>query len=217
VASEARQADTIDESNEILIVGNGRVGGLVRRIQNAAGNHTTVIDYSAAQLDMLRRFGIRAYYGDGRDPELLHAAGIDKAKVVVVAIDDKQSITELTRYVCQHHPHVHVVARAVDRFHVYDLWEAGCRDIVRETYDSSLRMGRSVFEALGYPREEAQALVDEFNERDRQAMLDMASVYRSDIPAHENQVILDKVKELSAEFEKELLGKGLNKKRDPDR
>jgi len=127
VASETRQADTIDESNDILIVGNGRVGGLVRRIQNAAGNHTTVIDYSAAQLDMLRRFGIRAYYGDGRDPELLHAAGIDKAKVVVVAIDDKQSITELTRYVCQHHPHVHVVARAVDRFHVYDLW-AGCAE-----------------------------------------------------------------------------------------
>ena len=67
----------------------------------------------------------------------------------MIAIDGKDQITELVRYVGHHYPNVHIIARAVDRNHVYDLWHAGCRDIIRETYDSSLRMGRSAFEALG--------------------------------------------------------------------
>lgn len=210
-SKDSRDADEIDESNDIIIVGNGRVGGLVRRILYAAGYNTTVIDYSASQLERLRKFGVKAYFGDGRNPDLLHAAGIDKAKVLVIAIDDKQSITELARHVCQHHPQLYVVARAVDRFHVYDLWAAGCRDIIRETYDSSLRMGRSVFEALGYSRDDAQIMVDEFNELDRNAMVEMASLYRADLPTHENKPFTDKVKQLSEQFHNNPIGKGINK------
>jgi CPA2 family monovalent cation:H+ antiporter-2 len=213
MAKKSREADAIDERNDILIVGNGRVGGLVRRILTAAGYKTTVIDYSASQLEMLRRFGIKAYFGDGRSPELLHAAGIDKAKVLVVAIDDKESITELVRHISQHHPHVYIVARAIDRFHVYDLWAAGCRDIIRETYDSSLRMGRSVFEALGYSLENAQELVDQFDARDRKAMVEMASLYKPDVPVQENKAFVDKVKELTDESYIDLIGKGINKNR----
>ncbi|MGW8248908.1 MAG: monovalent cation:proton antiporter-2 (CPA2) family protein [Acidiferrobacterales bacterium] len=210
LSGQTRKADDIDEHNDVLIVGNGRVGGLIRRILTAAGYKSTVVDYSAAQLELLRKYGIKAYFGDGRSPELLHAAGIDKAKVLVVAIDDKASITELVRHVCQHHPNLHVVARAIDRFHVYDLWAAGCRDIIRETYDSSLRMGRSVFEAFGYSRDNAQSMVNEFDKRDRQAMYDMASLYRSDVPPEENPPFLAKVKEFNAELENELIGKGFN-------
>ncbi|KPK10427.1 MAG: potassium transporter [Acidithiobacillales bacterium SG8_45] len=211
LSKESRAADEIDESNDIIIVGNGRVGGLVRRILYAAGYNSTVVDYSASQLEMLRQFGVKAYFGDGRNPDLLHAAGIDKAKVLVIAIDDKQSITELARHVCKHHPQLYVVARAVDRFHVYDLWAAGCRDIIRETYDSSLRMGRSVFEALGYSRDDAQEIVDEFNQIDRKTMVEMASLYRPDLPTHENKPFTDKVKELSEQFHNNPIGKGVSK------
>ncbi|MDX5151233.1 MAG: monovalent cation:proton antiporter-2 (CPA2) family protein [Acidiferrobacterales bacterium] len=208
LASKTREADEIDEHNDVLIIGNGRVGGLIRRILTAAGYKSTVVDYSASQLEMLRKYGIKAYYGDGRSPELLHAAGIDKAKVLVVAMDDKASITDLVRYICQNYPKIHVVARAIDRFHVYDLWAVGCRDMVRETYDSSLRMGRSVFHALGYSIENAQEMVNEFDKRDRKAMFDMASLYRSDIPTEENQAFLTKMKEFLDEYENELIGKG---------
>jgi CPA2 family monovalent cation:H+ antiporter-2 len=208
---DSRDADEIEESNDIIIVGNGRVGGLVRRILYAAGYDATVIDYSASQLERLRKFGVKAYFGDGRNPELLHAAGIDKAKVLVIAIDDKESITELTRHVRQHHPQVYIVARAIDRFHVYDLWAAGCRDIIRETYDSSLRMGRSVFEALGYSLDDAQVMVDEFNQIDRDAMIEMASLYRPDLPTHENKPFIEKVKQLSEQFNNSPIGKGISK------
>ena len=207
----AQQADDITEDNDVIIIGHGRVGGVINRILIAAGYKATVVDYSASQLDMIRNFGFKVFFGDGRSPDLLHAAGIDQAKLLVIAIDDKASITEIARHVCHHHPDVHVVARAVDRFHVYDLWAVGCRDIVRETYDSSLRMGRSVFKGLGYSLDESHVLIDAFEERDRKLMIETAPLYREDIPIKDNQEYLAKVKELNEHWKDKLIGKAVNK------
>ncbi|NRA41538.1 MAG: cation:proton antiporter [Pseudomonadales bacterium] len=203
---QAPAADTIDEQNPIIIIGHGRFGGIVNRIVRAAGLQTTVIDYSAAHLEMITRFGIKAYFGDGRSPELLHAAGIEHAKLLVIAIDDKDSITDITRYIYQHQPQVTVLARAVDRFHVYDLWALGCRNIIRDTYDGSLRMGRSVFEELGFSGTQAQAMIDEFHARDQKLIKETADIYRSDIHPSENAAYLAKVKEFNARWKDELLG-----------
>jgi CPA2 family monovalent cation:H+ antiporter-2 len=197
VQSLDREHDTIDEKNHIIIAGCGRVGGLVGRMLRAAVEETTVIDFSAKQIDMLKVFGIKTYYGDATRPDMLHAAGIDEAKLLVIAIDDKEKITEMVRYITNTHPHVHVLARAIDRNHVYDLWFAGCRDIIRETYDASLRMGKSAFEALGVSSENAQDMLQAFNEMDRQGMLDVADAYDPDIPTMENQTYIDRVREVT--------------------
>ncbi|MDU8926376.1 cation:proton antiporter [Alisedimentitalea sp. MJ-SS2] len=191
-----READEMPGDSHILIAGAGRVGGLVNRVLEAAGFHTTVIDFSSAQLDILARFGVKHYYGDATRPDLLHAAGIDEAKIFVIAIDGKDQITELTRYVTANYPGVHVIARAMDRNHVYDLWHAGCRDIIRETYDSTLRMSRSTLEALSIPREVAETVIDEFNAVDRRTMLAVADAYDPAIPAHENQPYIDTIRAL---------------------
>ena len=174
---QTQEADEISSDAKIIIAGHGRFGGIVNRTLQAADFETTVVDYSQDQLEMLRRFGLNVYYGDATRPDLLHAAGIDEAKVLVIAIDDKEAITELTRHVVEHHPHVHIVARAIDRWHVYDLWEAGCRDIIRETYDSSIRASRSTFEALGFSRDKATNIVSAFEDFDRETMIKMADAY----------------------------------------
>jgi len=92
--------------------------------------------------------------------------------------------------------HYAVIARAIDRDHVYDIWFAGGRDIVRETYDSTMRIGRSAFEALGIERETAEKMIDVFNEMDRQAMIEVAPVHVSGLAPHENEAYLAKVREL---------------------
>jgi CPA2 family monovalent cation:H+ antiporter-2 len=166
-----------------------------------------VVDYSSEQLEMLRGFGLRAYFGDATRPDLLHAAGIEDARVLVIAIDGKESITQLTRYVIKHHPHVHVVARAYDRMHVYDLWSIGCRDIIRETYDSSIRAGRSAFEALGFTRDQATMMMQEFEEMDRRMMVDLAELYDTDVPISENEPFKARVREMRDEWEHELKGR----------
>ncbi len=199
-----REEDEIDEKGTVIIAGFGRVGTVIDRMLESAGYSTTVIDYSSDQIDALRRFGAKAYYGDAMRPDLLHAAGIEDAKVLVVSIDDREKITELTKYAIENYPHLHVVARATTRHHVYDLWAAGCRDIIRETYDSSLRMGRSVFEALGVPRETAQSMANAFDRMDRQSMIDLAGAYDPAIPPSQNSVYVEAVKEIRGPRTEEL-------------
>ena len=216
-----READAIDEESPIIIAGHGRVGGIVSRMLRASGHTPTVIDFSAKQLEMLSRFGVKAYYGDATRPDLLHSAGIHNAKLFVIAIDEKERITELVHYVTHNHPDVHIVARAVDRNHVYDLYAAGCRDIIRESYDSSLRMGRSAFEALGASREQANQMRDAFDALDRKSMISLAEHYDPDVPTVENEVYAAKVREMALEWEAELnetmnsiLGSGKEDKRE---
>ena len=204
---QEREADRIDSSAKIIIAGHGRFGGIVNRALSAAGFATTVVDYSSEQLEMLRGFGLRAYFGDATRPDLLHAAGIEDAKILIIAMDDKESITHLARYVCRHHPEVHVVARAYDRMHVYDLWSIGCRDIIRETYDSSIRAGRSAFEALGFTRDQAGMMMQEFEEMDRRMMRDLADLYDSDVPVSENEQFKARFRDMRDEWEHELKGR----------
>ncbi len=204
VAAEEREMDEIEEQGDIIIAGHGRVGGIVSRLLRSAGMTPTVIDYSSKQLEMLKRFNVQAYYGDATRPDLLHAAGIHHAKLLVIAIDDKENTTELTKYVVKHYPQCHVVARALDRPHVYDLWAAGCRDIIRETYDSSLRMARSSIEALGYTREQGDAMVQAFSEMDRKSMLIGAEHYDPSVPITENDAYIANIRENIGNWETEL-------------
>ena len=198
------EADTIDEENPIIIAGRGRVGGIVDRMLDAAGHRATVIDYNSQHLENLKKFGITTYYGDATRPDLLASAGIKRARILVVALDERQQIDKLVRYACEAFPNLHVVARAKDRDHVYHLWAMGCRDIVRETYDSALRMGRSVYEALGHDRQAATAMVEAFEEMDRTSMREVADAYRLDIPPYENEELLAKIRELKAEWDPKL-------------
>ncbi|MBX7502740.1 cation:proton antiporter [Qipengyuania sp. YG27] len=198
------EADVIDEENPIIIAGRGRVGGIVDRMLDAAGHRATVIDYNSQHLENLKKFGITTYYGDATRPDLLASAGIERARILVVALDEREQIDKLVRYACTNFPNLHVVARAKDRDHVYHLWAMGCRDIIRETYDSALRMGRSVYEALGHDRQAAIAMVDAWEEMDRTSMREIADVYRLDIPAYENEALLAKIRELKAEWDPKL-------------
>lgn len=201
---EEREADTIDEDNPIIIAGRGRVGGIVDRMLDAAGHRATVIDYDSTHLEHLAKFGVKSYFGDATRPDLLASAGIARAKLLIVALDEREQIDKLVRYAIQNFPNLHVIARAIDRDHVYHLWAMGCRDVIRETYDAALRMGRSAYEALGADRQAAIAMADAFEERDRTSMREVADLYRLDIPAYENEPLLAKIRELRAEWDPKL-------------
>ena len=161
-----------------------------------AGYSTTVIDYDSAQLEIVRKFGYTTYFGDATRPDLLHSAGIEKAKLLVVALDEREQIDKLVQYAIKNFPDLHVTARAIDRNHVYDLGSFGCRDIIRETYDSSLRMGRSAYEALGMDRQQAMAVTEAFERNDRAFMPEVADLYKVGVPFHENEPLMQRVREL---------------------
>ena len=205
--AQAQESDVIDSNAQIIIAGHGRFGGIVNRALGAAGYETTVVDYSSEQLEILRRFGMRVYFGDASRPDLLEAAGIREAKILVVAIDGKDTITELVNHVTKTYPNVHVIARAVDRNHVYDLYAVGCRDIIRETYDGSIRMARSALEALGATQGAAQRMMNAFEEVDRGMLVETASLHDINVPVAENEAFIAKVNEMRDTWDPQLKGR----------
>lgn len=201
---EEREADTIEEENPIIIAGRGRVGGIVDRMLDIAGYRATVIDYDSTHLEHLKKFGVKSYFGDATRPDLLTSAGIARAKLLIVTLDEREQIDKLVQYAIKNFPQLHVVARAIDRDHVYHLWAMGCRDVIRETYDAAIRMGRSAYEALGADPQASRAMADAFEEMDRTSMREVADLYRLDIPPYENEPLLAKIRELRAEWDPKL-------------
>lgn len=199
-----READAIEEENPIIIAGRGRVGGIVDRMLDAAGHRSTVIDYDSEHIEQLKLFGVKSFFGDATRPDLLASAGIARAKLLIVALDEREQIDKLVRYAVANFPNLHVIARAKDRDHVYHLWAMGCRDVIRETYDSSIRMGRSSYEALGIDRQTAQAMADAWEERDRSSMREVADLYRLDVPTWENPELIAKINELRKDWDPKL-------------
>ena len=131
---------------------------MVNRLVQMAGFKTTVLDNDLATIQLMRRFGFKGFFGDPTRPELLHAAGLDTARVLVVAVDDRAAAVRLVAYARRERPDLHIVARAHDRVHVYELYHAGANDIVREMFDSSLRAGRYVLENMGLTEFEADEM-----------------------------------------------------------
>jgi CPA2 family monovalent cation:H+ antiporter-2 len=204
--SQERDADEIDETGKIIVAGHGRFGGIVNRILLSAGFKTVVLDYQSEQLEMLRAFGIKVFFGDAMRPDLLHAAGIEEAAMLVIAIDEREHATELVRYVSENHPHVYIVVRAMDRHHVYELWAAGARDIIRDTFDSSVRAGRSALEALGLHPYDAERQVRGFLLNDREQMFELAEAYDPKIPAHENPEYVKKTRKFLDRYAQAMQG-----------
>jgi len=148
-AGDATPHDDIDEQQPIIIAGIGRVGQVVNRLLQSSGFQTTVLDHNLSLIQLMRRFGFKGFFGDPTRPELMHAAGLMEAKVLVVAVDDPNSATKMVKFARKERPDLKIIARARDRVHVFELYQAGADQIVREMFDSSLRAGRYVLEEMG--------------------------------------------------------------------
>jgi monovalent cation:H+ antiporter-2, CPA2 family len=200
-----RAPDEIDEKGRVIIAGIGRFGQVVNRLVRTSGIDTVVLDSDATTIETMRRFGVKGFFGDPSRPELLQAAGLDEAQVLVVAVDDRDNTTNIVKYARRVRPDIHIVARARDRVHVYELYQAGANDTVRETFDSSVRAGRYVLENMGFSEYEAAKLSQAYWRIDRGAMRDLAELWVPGQPVHENAAYVTRAKQLDADLETALI------------
>ncbi|WP_296431153.1 monovalent cation:proton antiporter-2 (CPA2) family protein [Yoonia sp.] len=202
--ADTEEHDEVDEKGTVIIAGIGRFGQIVNRLVESAGFDTVVVDNNLATVQMMRKFGFRGFFGDPTRPDLLNAAGLEDAQVLVVAIDDKANAVKLVRYARKTRPDLHIIARARDRVHVHELYDAGANDIVREMFDSSLRAGRYALENLGLTEFEAAELEQRFYQHDRKALRELADLWEPGVAVSELPEYVARARELNNSLEMEL-------------
>ena len=165
---QKREMDTIDEENAVIIAGFGRFGNVVGRLLKAQGIGTTVLDLDPEQIEVLRHFGLKVFYGDAGRLDLLHSAGAEHAKVLLLAIDEPEKVNMIAEEVQRHFPHLKVLARAESMQHAYELMDIGVEHVFRETFDSALSMGIEAMKVLGFRAYEAHRVAKQFKQHEQE-------------------------------------------------
>jgi glutathione-regulated potassium-efflux system protein KefB len=168
-----RAADPIRESNPVIVAGFGRFGQVVVRVLRGLGVGATVIDHDPGQIDTVRRFGWKAYYGDATRMDLIEAAGARSAKLLLVAIDDAEGAMRLVKRARRYFPDLPIVVRAHSRTDAYEYAEMGVT-AVREVLGSALDATGRILGALGYSETEAAGILRRFKEYDERQIVQNA-------------------------------------------
>ncbi|MDP5213436.1 monovalent cation:proton antiporter-2 (CPA2) family protein [Pseudoalteromonas tunicata] len=170
----------IEATKHVIIAGYGRFGQIIGRLLSAQGYHLSILDHSPSQIELLRRFGNKVFYGDAARQDLLEAAGAKDAKLLVIAIDEGDKILEIARICKKHYPHLKLVARAIDRRHAYELMHLGVVHFKRETFDSALNLGIEALQLLGNDPIAAERAGQLFAKHDDDSLAQLAQLWGDD-------------------------------------
>ena len=163
-------------NGHIIICGFGRFGQIIGRVLTMQRIAYVALDKSQEQVDIVRRFGNRVFFGDPAREEVMRAAGAEQARVLVIALDDMEESLKVAQMVRRKFPHLHILARARNRRHVHLLMGAGVEAIVRETFFSSLRLSELLLETLDVPHAQAARAIGLFREHDERMLAETYAI-----------------------------------------
>ena len=165
-----------DESPEVIVAGYGRFGQVITRVLRTQKIPFTAIDRDPSQIDLVRRFGNKVYYGDASRLDILEAAGMGKAKFFILAIDDVEDSIRAAKTVREHFPHIKIFARSRNRGHTFDLLDIGITHVKRETFDSSLNFSRDLLIEMGMEPSKVESIIKRFGEHDAKFVIEQHKV-----------------------------------------
>lgn len=162
----SRHAEELPGTHKVIVLGYGRFGQIVTRMLRAQGFEMTLIDDDPTQIALVKRFGVKVFYGDGSRLDILRAAGAAQADLIVIAVAGRERILAIAELIRRHFPNVAIAARAVDRSHAHDLIQAGVPVFERETFRSAVALGAKALVSLGYSESRAGHLAAAFERHD---------------------------------------------------
>ena len=172
--------EEIEATKNVIIAGYGRFGQVIGRLLAAQGYHLSILDHSPSQIELLRRFGNKVFYGDAARIDLLTASGASEAQLLVIAIDDPDKVLEIATMAQKHYPHLKIAARAIDRRHAYQLMKLDISTFKRETFDSALNLGVEVLTLLGNKPADAKRAGEIFAKHDHESLTALAHLWGDD-------------------------------------
>ncbi len=188
--------DTIeDHGNPVIIASFGRFGQIVGRILKSKGIGFTALESNPEQVDVVRRYGNKVYFGDASKVELLRAAGADKARFFVLAIEDIERSIATAKTVRRYFPELPILARARNRHHAHLLLDLGITMIFRDTFYAGMELTRDLLQQLDFRNGEVELIVNTFAKHDKE-LLKRQHAIRQD-----EKVMIQTVQEAAAELE----------------
>jgi voltage-gated potassium channel Kch len=172
--------EIVTDGTPVIICGFGRVGQIVGRMLRMRNIEFTALEQDPGQVDVVRRFGGKVYFGNPTRPEVLRAAGAETATLIVVALADMEQTLAVVDMARRNFPQLKIVVRARNRRHAHLLMDRNVTAIVRETFHSSLRLSEIVLSELGVPASDAQRMVELFRQHDETTLVAQHAVFRDE-------------------------------------
>ena len=183
IKSDKRDHDVVeDNGHPVIIAGFGRLGQVLGRFLNANRINSTIIDNNPHNIEYLKKFGYKVYYGDITKKDMLEAAGAAKAKVLVVAMGERRQIDKLVELTQKHYPNLKLVVRAVDVAHDLALQNKGVNAHRQDTFDSAIQLGTDALNALGVNPHQSYRSALTFKHLDKRFMKNLQQRYSKDDP-----------------------------------
>ena len=164
-----READDINEENSVIIAGFGNFGSIVGRLLRANDVGITVLEHDSDRVELLRKLGLKVFYGDASRQDLLHAAGAEKARILILAFNDHTKTLRIVHMVRKHYPHLSIFTRSSGRTEAFELLDEGVHHVYRETFDTSLKVGVDTLVTLGFRAYQAHLVTKTFRHHDEDA------------------------------------------------
>ena len=193
---QQKEPDAIDEKNNVIIAGFGRVGSTIGRFLQANGVQATYLDIDADNVNLLRKMGLKVFYGDASRQDLLHAAGAEETHLLIIAVDNPEKTAEIIHTAQKHFPHLQIIARSNSWNDSYDLFDLGIKHVYRETLDSSLRMAADALCLLGQRRYAVYRGIKTFRKHDERYLRELAEM------RHDQKELIRGAKQRIADLEK---------------
>lgn len=175
-SSPARQPDAVDHSSPVILVGFGRFGNYVGRLLRSQGIRPVILETDAEHVELTRRLGFEVHYGDATRLELLHAAGAPDARLMIIAVDDAETIDTLVATAKRHFPHLELVVRANGMDHRMQLLNAGVKHVFHEMSGSALDAGARALRLLGVPAYAAERAAKRLGRHDVDSATELAPI-----------------------------------------
>lgn len=173
--SVERKTDTIDEKNEVIVAGFGRYGSTIGRFLQANGTQATYLDIDPDNVDLLRKLGLKVFYGDASRHDLLHAAGAGDAKLLIVAVDESEKSAEIVETAQKHFPHLKIIVRTRYWDDYFEMIDKDLLGVYREFSDVALRMAADALSFIGYRKNQVQRSLKKFRKHDEKYLKELAT------------------------------------------
>ena len=142
---------TFGKSGHVIVCGFGRSGQSLSRFLEAENIPFVALDSDPTRVRAAAAAGESVVFGNPSKREVLIAAGISRARAVVITFSDLGPAMSIIRHVRDIKPELPVIARTVDDNHVNELRDAGATEVVSEVMEGSLMLASHALILLGLP------------------------------------------------------------------